>query len=221
MRKIIAIGALVALNCGSVFAFEKCSSTPGKQIEELYLDGLVKTDTIFIDLKNDPDFKFANNLRWFQDAELALFGIKNKKGEVVIEPLFHQIESFVDGVSIVSYDDFQGAIDMKGEILIPYSYVELQTSSEHMIAFYENGMWGFFNTKGEKIIPAQYEFVGAFSEGLALASKNQLFGYINTKGKVVIPFQFDYASNFEDGEAHVELRFKSFIINKRGEKISD
>ncbi|MDR0229449.1 MAG: WG repeat-containing protein [Flavobacteriaceae bacterium] len=220
MRRIITMGAFVVLNCSAAFAFDKQSAGVEKQIEKVYLDGLVKTDTVFIDLKNDPDFKFANNLRWFQDAELALFGIKNKKGDVVIEPLFHQIESFVDGVSIVSYDDFQGVIDNKGEILIPYTYLELQTSSENMIAFYENGMWGFFNTKGEKVIPAQYEFVGTFSEGLALASKNQLFGYINTKGKIVIPFQFDYASNFEDGEAQVELRFQNFVINKRGERVA-
>lgn len=219
MKKIIAIGAFVVLNCGSTYAFEKYLLKGDCQIEKIYLDGLVKTDTVFIDLKNDPDFKFANNLRWFQDAELALFGIKNKKGEVMIEPLFHQIESFVDGMSIVSYDDFQGAIDINGEIVIPYSYLELQTSSENMIAFYENGLWGFFNTKGEKVIPAQYEFVGTFSDGLALVSKNHLFGYINMKGKIVIPFQFDYAGNFEEGEAQVELRFKSFTINKKGEQI--
>lgn len=221
MRKIIAIGTFWVLTCTSNFAATKHVAAYDLQIENLINCNLVKKDTVFIDLKNDPDFKFSTNLRWFQDANIALFGIKKGNGELFVEPLFHQIESFVDGISIVSYDDFQGAVSMNGEIVIPYSYEELQTSSENMVAFYEGGLWGFFNTKGEKIIPAEYEFVGSFSEGLALASKNQLFGYINTKGKVVIPFQFDYASNFESGEAQVELKFKSFIINKKGIRISN
>ncbi len=178
-------------------------------------------DTVFIDLKNDPDFKFVNNLRWFQDPELSLFGIKQKSGELFIEPLFHQIESFVDNISIVTFEGYQGAINDKGEIVIPYIYEELQTSSENRIAFYEGGLWGFFNTNGEKIIPAAYEYVGNFSEGLALASKNNLFGYINLQGKIIIPFQYDYASNFEEGQAQVEAKFKAFTINKRGMKISD
>lgn len=181
----------------------------------------VSRDTVFIDLKNDPDFKFSTNLRWFQDPELALFGIKTKTGELFIEPLFHQIESFVDNISIVTFDSYQGAINDKGEIVIPYIYEELQTSSENRIAFYEGGLWGFFSTTGEKIIPATYEYVGDFSEGLALASKNNLFGYINPLGKVVIPFQYDYASNFEDGQAQVEVKFRAFSINKKGIKISN
>ncbi|MEK6451934.1 MULTISPECIES: WG repeat-containing protein [unclassified Myroides] len=216
MKKTIAISLFLALYCTNSWAVKKSSIN-----YEYLVENTFKTDTIFIDLKNDPDFKFKKGLRWYQDPELELFGIKNAQDEIYIEPLFYQIESFIDGVSIVTTDDFQGAINDKGEVIIPFSYEELQTSSEFKIAYVDIDKWGFFNTKGEKVINAEYDFVGSFSDGLALASKNNLFGYINHQGKTVIPFQYDYASNFEDGEARVEIKFRSFVINKKGIKIAD
>lgn len=216
MKQILAIGLLVGLSCTSSWASKSHFSNLKIQFDEI-----VKLDTVYIDLKNDPDFKFQNNLRWYQDKKLELFGIKNSKNEVYIEPLFYQIESFIEGISIVSADDFQGAINDKGEVVIPFAYEELQTSSEYKIAYLEGGKWGFFNTEGKKVISAIYDFVGSYSDGLALASKDQLFGYIDHKGKVIIPFQYDYASNFEDGQAQVEIRFQSFTIDKKGTKVAN
>lgn len=214
MKRLVTICLFMGINCNISWANKLFLSS-------IYKDLTEKTDTIFIDLKNDPDFKFKNSLRWYQDSELALFGIKDNSGKLFIEPMFTQIESFIDGISIVTYDDLQGAINNRGEIVIPFQYEELQTSSEFMIPFYENGKWGYFNTLGEQVIEPTYEYVGGFYDGLSLASQNQLFGYINKKGKVVIPFQYDYASHFENGEAKVEIKFKAFTINKKGTKIAD
>ncbi|WP_158961622.1 WG repeat-containing protein [Myroides fluvii] len=220
MKHLIAISLFLGLHCtfsSSLYAHETKNAWEDKLLPLLQ----ATSDTVFIDLKNDPDFKFANHLRWFQDPDLSLFGIKTQSGDLFIEPLFHQIESFVDNVSIVTFEGYQGAINDKGIVVIPYIYEELQTSSEDRIAFYEGGLWGFFSTTGDKIIPASYEFVGNFSEGLALASKDNLFGYINKQGKVMIPFQYEYASNFENGQAQVEVKFRAFTINKKGMKISN
>lgn len=222
MKKNLAISLLfLGLSCTSNFAFAPhnfCLNTMTKLLAEA---NRIYSDTVFIDLKNDPDFRFKNNLMWFQDNEQALFGIKNTAGDIYIEPLFYQIESFVEGISIVSFEDFQGAINNKGELVIPHVYEELHTCSEGMIAFKEADKWGFLNTSGDRVIGARYDFVGSFSEGLALASQDNLFGYINRKGDVVIPFQYDYAGSFEGGEAQVEIEFRSFIINKKGKIISE
>lgn len=220
MKHLYAISLFIGLHCASGLSLQASEAKATWKDNLIPLMGTV-SDTVFIDLKNDPDFKFTNNLRWFQDPELSLFGIKTNTGNLYIEPLFHQIESFVDKISIVTFEGFQGAINDEGEIVIPYIYEELQTSSEERIAFFEGGLWGFFSTTGDKVIPATYEFVGNFSEGLALASKDNLFGYINKQGKVIIPFQYEYASNFENGQAQVEVKFRAFTINKKGMKISD
>lgn len=174
-----------------------------------------------IDVQNDPAFAFSNGYHWFQDQKLGLFGIRDEQQKIILEPSFFQIESFSDGIAIVSYKQQQGAINDKGQLIIPYIYDELHTSNEGMIPFLELHKWGFFNILGEKVIAATYNYVGDFSEGLALVSNGDKFGYINDKGKIVIPLQFDYASSFEDGEAQVEIEYKNFTINKRGLRVRD
>lgn len=197
------------------------AKTPSHLPDYTYNISLTPTDTIYIDLKNDPDFQFKNNLYWFQDEELALFGIRNKNEKLIIEPLFTEIESFIDGISIVTFDDLQGAINNKGDIVIPFQYEELRTSTQNRIAFLENGLWGYFNTSGLVIIEPVYNFTGGFYDNLALVSKDNKFGYINNIGKLIIPFIYDYASNFEDGEAIVQIKTKSFVINTKGIKIAN
>ncbi len=182
---------------------------------------LNKTDTIYIDLKKDVDFQFEKKLHWFEDSQLGLFGIMTKDGELFLEPMFSEIESFNNGISIVTFDNLQGAINQQGEIIIPFQYQELQSSSENRIAFLEFDKWGFFNTKGHMVIAPQFDYVAGFNEGLCLVSVDNKFGYINLKGTTVIPFIYDYASNFEDGQAFVQVKNTSFTIDTKGKKIAN
>lgn len=88
----------------------------------------------------------------------------------------------------------------------------------------------FFNKSGQQAIPQKFKTAFAFSEGLAPVSKDgKKFGYINPKGEVIIPFIYEYIRPFVNGTASVgfskEIEGKTveqyFIINKKGEKISD
>ncbi len=86
-------------------------------------------------------------------------------------------------------------------------------------------LYGFFNTKGEMVIPAQYSDALAFSDGLARVKISGKCGYINTKGELVIPAIYRSASPFINGTASVSYQDAKglilFIINKKGEKISE
>lgn len=104
---------------------------------------LILQDSLHIDFNKDKEFLFSNNWYWFQDVEAGLFGIKNESGAVVIEPLFFQIESFRERISIVSTKDSQGAVNDMGDVVIPFHFQELRTSHEGKIAFLQNGKWGF------------------------------------------------------------------------------
>lgn len=88
----------------------------------------------------------------------------------------------------------------------------------------------FFNKSGQQAIPQKFKYAYAFSEGLAPGSKDgKKFGYINPKGELVIPFIYDQFSPFVNGSASVgiskeidgKLIKQYFIINKKGERISD
>lgn len=90
-------------------------------------------------------------------------------------------------------------------------------------------LFGFFNHKGKMVIPTIYSSAFAFSEGLAAVSKNGKFGFIDSKGNNVIPYQYDDISPFVNGTASVivadtidgSIHKISFIINRKGEKISE
>lgn len=92
-------------------------------------------------------------------------------------------------------------------------------------------LYGFINMKGDIVIPTIYESARAFSDGLAAVCKNEKWGYIDTKGEIIIPIQYDNytTSSFFNGTASVALtdtiegvpRKRFFIINKRGEQISE
>lgn len=90
-------------------------------------------------------------------------------------------------------------------------------------------LYGFLNKKGEMAIPTQYTSASAFSDGLARVTINGKNGYINTRGEISIPAIYENASDFINGTAFVSLadtikgkvNERFFIINKKGEKISE
>lgn len=88
----------------------------------------------------------------------------------------------------------------------------------------------FFNKSGQQAIHRKFKSASAFSEGLALVSEDKKkFGYINSQGELVIPFIYEHISSFVNGTASVGISKENdgksveqyFIINKKGERISD
>jgi len=88
----------------------------------------------------------------------------------------------------------------------------------------------YFNKSGKQVIPRKFKSAEAFSEGLAIVSEDgKKYGFINPKGETVIPCIYDFASPFINATASVgiakEVNGKVvkqyFVINKKGERISD
>ena len=61
-----------------------------------------------------------------------------------------------------------------------------------------------------------------FSDGLGIAKnwKNK-YGYFNEKFEIVIDFTYDIAEGFNDGLAQVKKDGYWFLINTKGEKVTD
>lgn len=89
-------------------------------------------------------------------------------------------------------------------------------------------LYGFINAQGEFAIPPKFYEALAFSEGLAGVREKEdgRWGYINPQGQVVIPAIYEHITPFMNGTASVGLTGDDgkkvyFVINKRGEKISE
>lgn len=88
----------------------------------------------------------------------------------------------------------------------------------------------YFDRFGKQVFSQKFKSALPFSEGMAAVSiDGKKFGYINPKGEVMIPFIYDYITSFINGTASVGISKESdgkfvnqfFIINKKGERISD
>jgi hypothetical protein len=131
----------------------------------------------------------------------SLWGFINKKGDLVVKPMFTWVGKFGSGLAPVC----------------------IGTSTE-------NCTIGFINTSGEFEINPQYEYFEfydsesiwgnnpqhGFFEGLARVMVDQKIGYIDSTGKMVIQPQFTYGGNFVNGLARVTVNGKMGFINKKG-----
>lgn len=119
-------------------------------------------------------------------------GFINARGEVVIEPRFHECGHFHEGLARFRKVDKWGFIDLNGNIVIPAQYDEALDFSEGLAAVRKGKFWGFIDHQDSLVIPFMYTKALSFKEGLApvkMGEKllfmwiNRGFGYINKKMK--------------------------------------
>jgi hypothetical protein len=144
---------------------------------------------------------------WDKPSEMVRYGFQNKRGEVVIAPIYESIGRFVEGMAAVRLGQKWSFVDKTGKIILAnvsdHSAVTLKFSEglyfqEGRAAVLRNGKWGFIDKKGDLVVPCLYDDVGAFSEGLAAARLGTKWGFVGRNGEVVIDFQFadDFGRNY-------------------------
>lgn len=106
-------------------------------------------------------------------------------------------------------------------ILFTLIYSSGYCQNSNLFKITENNKFGFIDTSGMIIIKPIFSNTGEFSEGIAPARINGYWGYINTTGNFVIQPQFDYATSFQEEIAIVYKGIKMFLINKKGQIISE
>lgn len=88
----------------------------------------------------------------------------------------------------------------------------------------------YFDKSGKQTFSQKFKSATNFSEGLAAVSiDGKKYGFINPQGEVIIPFIYDHITPFVNGTAAVGISKETdgklinqyFIINKKGERISD
>lgn len=148
------------------------------------------------------------------------WGIINKAGQFVVEPIYDYTGAFgFERVAGVIKDNKISLVDTTGKLIAPFKYYWTRPFSTYpdypffihgLITVFDSkdpeeiykGKAGCLNTKGELIIPAVYDYIGYFDEeGIASASKDGKIVLIDTLGNVVLETNgVDYGSlYFENG----------------------
>lgn len=156
-------------------------------------DGTLTIPLLYRDLGN-----VSEGMLSFFDDQLALYGILDVNGNVLVEPKYVELMPFGEGLAaFMTEEGWWGFLDTDLKVAIPAEYR------------------GVYHYKGD---PTRV----AFHEGLAnVQLENNRWSFINKKGELVIPGNFIYADPFIEGRAKVFKDNKWYFINKAGECVEN
>ena len=145
--------------------------------------------------------------------ENGLFGAKNQRGEIVIQPQYMEMQPFSCGLSLVRNRQYQYAyIDIKNRQVIPfgkYSWCDPQfTNNYDRVKLNDNIHWGIIDNLGEIAIYPNLDYIAPLESCKSFGNYNAVkftgryngekVGYIiDQLSKVNLPIDFEFMSDFE------------------------
>lgn len=150
------------------------------------------------------------------------FGCVNRKGKIVVQPLWDFILQGDNNKQIlVERDSLYGFINRRGRILIEPQYPEADLFSEGLSAVSNGKKYGFINLKGQIIIPFVFDdvFMG-FNKGLSDVTIHDSCGYINKAGQFIVPTIYSTCYPFMSDYAQVQtFDGQNLLIDKAGRTV--
>lgn len=178
------------------------------------------------------------------------WGIINREGEIIIEPLFRYEPEFKNGYAVVAvadafaqrdfsypndYGSLFGVISAKGRIILPAEYesVEISEAADTLLV-QQGGKYGFADMEGNFIIRPKYDRAHSFEGDYAAVAMDyedkqaydslgftSSWGAIDRSGKLVVPLDYDWLDVSKNGLMAVRLNDKYGYINAENETVID
>lgn len=160
------------------------------------------------------------------EMENLVWGLVDEQGKEIVEPKYHEIQTFYQNMSWFKYNEKWGLLNRDGIEVTEAHFVEVKPiKSDLAIARTDNELTSFpnsrvlINSKGNVIQPDDEitDYIDPFQHGAryARALSDKYWGYIDREGKWLAPPTFESASSFVDGYAVVSLREYDY---QRGER---
>lgn len=150
---------------------------------------------------DSPQSLYATVSRMDADRNSLGIGLINRKGDVIVPPLYTSIEvGFSYGVCQVGKNDKYGLVDTSGTEIVAPVYEYIGQVEDSLMLVKNSGKYGMINLKGEIIIPIQYNTLRSAGEGMvSFMTEPQRWGYLNLKNEVVVEPLFTYTERFSNG----------------------
>ncbi|MBP5536691.1 MAG: WG repeat-containing protein [Bacteroidales bacterium] len=150
-------------------------------------------------------------------GETLVFGFIDTAARWVIQPRFQYAMPFTEGRAVVKEYDRYGMIDRTGREVLPikYDYVSMLENGRFFALDPALDRLALFSKK-KALTKFVYQDVLGYSEGLYLVVRDSLYGFIDDRGREVIPCIYSSATPMKDGFAHVSIRGRNGIIDRRG-----
>jgi hypothetical protein len=164
-------------------------------------------------------FVLAPQYEYMTDCQYDRVGIKmengygfiNKKGEVVIKPVFKKVKGFNQGLAPAQADNgLWGFISIHGKWIIQPAYADADSAVDNNRFPVKTGQyWGYIEKAGQTIVAPVYEQASAFSSGLARIYKKGIWGYLTLQGQII--WDTKNALFFENDET-IPGKFKEKLL---------
>lgn len=165
MKKIFILSAIILLLNGYSFAEEPAQ-------EPIKASVSMSDLTVFSNEKN-------------------LFGLKDKSGNIIVEPQYKKLIRLGDSSWIVLKKTKYGLIDNNGNYLIEPKYRHVDRILGKYLKIGNSNNFAIYNEKGEIIIPPEYSSIDILFGGMFLTKKNYKYGVCDRNGNVILDNIFD------------------------------
>jgi len=192
-------------------------------------------------------FPVVENGKVVKVINVRRYGFIDRKGRMVIEPIFDDAGDFHEGLAAVETEKGWGYIDRTGRMVIEPQFLEasdfyadglaivrvvsksrIVTSAEtelnERVIMGMGSKVGFIDKTGRFVIEPKFDDANPFYEGLAAVRVGDKWGYIDKTGRMVIKPRFSSAWSFSEGLADVavidEKGFEKWgFIDKSGKMV--
>ena len=148
------------------------------------------------------------------------WGLLDKQGNVLCEPLYNDISNFQNGTAVAHLDNKAMLINTNGEVVKIYDYNQVERLPNGYAKVQQNNKWGFINPDGEEIVSPQFDDIHISSkEDIGEIRVGRKLGFITTEGKVICPAKYDKTLSFSEGIAAVKFNHKWGLINERVKRL--
>ena len=120
------------------------------------------------------------------------WGLKDKSGNVIIEPVYLKMIRLRDSSWIVQNKKQKfGLIDNSGNILVPIKYNHADRIVSKFAKFGNNKDYGIYDEYGNVIVKPEYSKIDILYGQMFLTCKNYKYGIVGYDGKVILENDFD------------------------------
>lgn len=161
---------------------------------------------LLIGCKNDKVLPLENagpiEQDYFEDYESPKhkWGCIDKKGRVVIEPIYDDLKDMQNGIAAANYEGRWGYIDSIGTKLIGFQYKQAYnfTDDQTFVQDFSNN-WLLIDRQGHTLDSLPYTTFESYQDGYAVVGSRGLKGIIDRKGKMIVPAIYESIKIGADG----------------------
>lgn len=161
-------------------------------------------------------YSYVLNTDYFAFKINQSIGVCDKKGSVILSPVYKQIFYAGKDRFIVTKDTLYGVVDQSGNWILQPVYTFIETPSLDFFRVHNQDKKGLLDKNGKTIVPIEYSEIHCSVNGI-LTLKNGRFGYYNFDGERILENEWHTVYRLkQDCYEMVDVSGKRCVVNQKG-----